>query len=117
MLQSYTGQLLSNCGFQLTAQTSCLSLLTLCSKISDGKAAMEQYSNLTFATTCKNQGRNISANRLLNCHSTSNSSLKHTAMKAEDLTAFALQNQFYYLPTVHWPVLCNSSSTNIVWYN
>lgn len=117
MLQSYTGQLLSNSGFQLTAQTSCLILLTLCSRISDGNAAMEQYSNLTFATTCKHQGRNISAleNRLLKCYSKSNSPLKHTTMKDEDLTAFALQNQFYHSPTVHWPVLCKSSSTNIVW--
>lgn len=63
-----------------TERTSCLIFLALYGRISDENAGMEQLSNLTFATTQKHHGRNISTldYRLLKYYSKSNSLLKQT---------------------------------------
>lgn len=78
MQTSYSIILASNLG--PTEQISCLIFLTLYGRIIMKNAGMEQYSNLTFATTHKHHGRNISALeiRLLKYYSKSNSLLKQT---------------------------------------
>lgn len=101
MQTSYSIILASNLGS--TEQTSCLIFLTLYGMISDENAGTEQYSNLTFATTHKHHGRNISAleNRLLKYYSKSNSPLKQT--QARNLKSWLLLQYKIscYLPTVH----------------